>query len=322
MTRSLSPMPLKEHYYAEIEAEIQRIFDKLIYKPLLEILGMRLRGLSGYEIQNTGSALLDAIALGMVWYEDGQFKGRFNSSITRAIRAIGGSFNLKSRSWSLSRDRLPTDISMAIARADNLYQELRRRMLVTLDNIDVQNVDLISKTQEKYEKTVDYMETDFQHITAREKIAIEAKLTPAMREQIAEDWGNNLDLYIKKWTQENILKLRQEITPHVLSGGRAQGLVKAIQDNYGVSQRKAQFLARQETALLMSKFQETRYKDIGITRYRWSDSHDQRVRHDHHLLQGKIFSWDNPPVTNRRTGARNHPGQDYNCRCVAVPLVE
>lgn len=332
---ALSPLTLQERYYISIEAEIQRIINKLIYEPLIEILSMRMKEIHKTEIQNAGNPLLDAISMGLVWYEDGEFKGKFNSKISIAIMRVGGKFNPKTRTYELPRDKLPPEISMAQAGADSRYKELKRRMTVALDNMDVQNIDSISKSTVNYEKTLAHMESDLQKTmpkelpkivdnppTALSRITVEAKLTEEQKRIIAESWGTNLNLYIKKWSQKNILDLREKIQPHVMAGGRAQGLVKVIQDNYGVGARKAKFLARQETALLMSKFQETRYKDIGIQKYRWSDSHDRKVRHDHHELNGKVFRFDSPPVSNRKTGARNNPGQDYNCRCVAIPLVD
>ena len=107
-----------------------------------------------------------------------------------------------------------------------------------------------------------------------------------------------------------------------MRGSRAENMVKTIISEYGVSRRKAKFLARQETALLMSKYQEERFKDVGVTKYRWSAAMDARTRPDHKLLDGKIISWDSPPITNRKTGARNHAGADYNCRCVAIAIAE
>jgi SPP1 gp7 family putative phage head morphogenesis protein len=51
--------------------------------------------------------------------------------------------------------------------------------------------------------------------------------------------------------------------------------------------------------------------------YIWVTSHDERVRKMHRALDGRTFSWNDPPITNPQ-GEANHPGQDYNCRCVPV----
>ena len=332
--RTLTPMALKDRYFSAIEAEINRIFNKLIYQPLVEILELRMKDINR-EFKNSADPLRDAISRGIIWYEDGQFKGSFNSRTSAAIIRLGGVFNIKARTYSLPDRKLPTDLKFAQTAANGKYEQMRARILSVLDNMDPQNVDLISRAKGEYERTLTDMEGDFQKTipkkapqksdspaTAVSRITIEAKLTEAQKAVIASDWSDNLDLYIKGWMQDNILKLRQQIQPHVMAGGRAEGLVKVIQDNYGVATRKAKFLARQETALLMAKFQETRYADIGIQKYRWSGADDQRERPDHRALNGKVFRFDSPPVTDRRTGARNNPGQDFNCRCVAIPLIE
>jgi len=317
----LPPLIVKEHYYSEIEKEIQRIFDRLIYQPVFESLGTRMK-----EFKNSANALLDAIAMGNVWYQNGEFYGQYSAKITKELMRIGATFKKSTRTWRLEQSHVPSDVKFAQATADARYNRLCDKLLNTLDNVDIDNVDLISQTTRSYEKTLSSMESDLQKTipkgetnptdapaTARSKLVIEAQLTDAMKEKIAEEWSDNLDLYIKKWSQDNILSLRQSIQTHILDGGRAQSLVKMISENYGVSQRKAKFLARQETALLMSKFQESRYKDMGIEEYRWSGANDARERPDHRKLNGKVFRWDNPPITDQKTGARNNPGEDWNC---------
>ena len=67
-------------------------------------------------------------------------------------------------------------------------------------------------------------------------------------------------------------------------------------------------------------YKTDKYKDAGVTQFTWSSSHDRRVRPDHAALDGQIFDYDHPPITNRATGARNLPGQDYGpCRCQDIP---
>ena len=330
--RALTPLTLKDSYYRAIEAEIRRMLDHLLYLPLLDIIGLRMRDINR-EIKNSKSLLRDAIAKGDIWYKDGQFQGRFNAKTSLEIIRLGAKYNVKSKTYSLPQDKVPLDLRLAQAAATDRYEVMRRKILDKLNEIKVDDIDAMSQAPEEYEKTLTAMEADLQKTIPKKpvrksdnpavsQILIEAKLTDEQKRIISVDWANNLDLYIKDWTADNILKLREQIQPHIIAGGRAEGLIKVVQDNYNVATRKAKFLARQETALLMSKFQETRYTDMGIKKYRWSGADDKRERPDHKALNGKIFSFDSPPVTDRRTGARNNPGQDYNCRCVAIPLVE
>lgn len=326
--RYLPPLPFRERYYVGVEREINRIMRELIYVPLFRIA-------SGYtwDVRNAPDALAEAVAQGLVWYEGGEFHGKFSAEVSRQISRLGGIFNRKTRTWALKQDKVPIEVKFAQTDANSRYESMRAEILSTLSDVDPELVSRISKATEEYGRTITEMDDDFKRGIAksnlyelagkaRDEFTIEANLTEAQRAIIARDWGQNLDLYIKGWVKEDILKLREEIQPHVMAGGRAKGLIENLTKNYGVSQRKAKFLARQETSLLMSKFRETRYTGMGVTRYKWSTSHDEKVRLDHRALNGKFFSFDDPPITNRKKKARNNPGEDFNCRCIAIGIVE
>lgn len=60
----------------------------------------------------------------------------------------------------------------------------------------------------------------------------------------------------------------------------------------------------------------------GFQYYVWTTRKDNKVRPDHARLEGRICSWNDPPVVDLRSGRRRHPGEDYNCRCTAAPLRE
>ena len=48
------------------------------------------------------------------------------------------------------------------------------------------------------------------------------------------------------------------------------------------------------------------------THYIWRTRNDGKVRSSHADQEGRVFSWNDPPVGG-------HPGEDYNCRCTAEP---
>jgi len=317
--KQLPAIPLKDSYYSLIEAEIKKLFDLLIYKPVAEAMRMPVK-----EITNSvpgDTALANAIRSGKVWYDNGFFYGDFNSTLSKELRAAGASFNRLQRTWALNSGALPVSIKFAIADASIAYSSMQQRILTALASVNLDEINKISTIPDTYLQTIDAMNRDFVK-SIKGSIGVIPQLTDAQRGMIAAEWGQNLDLYIRDWTASNILKLRQEVQQTAFTGRRSSSLIKVIQDNYGVSQRKAKFLARQETSLLMSKFHEQRYKGVGITKYKWSTSNDARTRKDHQELNGKIFSFDSPPVMNKETGARGNPGEDFGCRCRAIPIIE
>ena len=86
----------------------------------------------------------------------------------------------------------------------------------------------------------------------------------------------------------------------------------------------ANFLVRNETEIFTAKFYELECRKLGITHYKWLATGDERTRPMHKMLaeeskKGTVYRFDDPPVTDVK-GNRNNPGEDYNCRCVAVAV--
>lgn len=104
---------------------------------------------------------------------------------------------------------------------------------------------------------------------------------------------------------------------------------KVLEQRFGVARSQGEFWARDQTLKLYGQVNEERMRGAGIGRYRWIGSEDERQRGnpsglwpkggDHWSLNNGIFSWDQPPIVDPRTGRRAHPGGDYQCRCTAMP---
>ena len=152
--------------------------------------------------------------------------------------------------------------------------------------------------------------------------------------------GEFYDEAIRRWISENILKIkslptetlgnmRQIILDSYVKGKSIRDIQKDIQEAYNVSKRYAQLLARDQIATLNAQITKQQQQDAGCKKYKWSTSHDSRVRDCHRSLNGKTFSWDDPPemwyeTKSGRvyTGRHCHPGEDYCCRCVAIPVFD
>jgi SPP1 gp7 family putative phage head morphogenesis protein len=158
-------------------------------------------------------------------------------------------------------------------------------------------------------------------------VAIAPTLSDVARRRIALEWQSNLERWIKDFADEEVEKLRQGIKENAFRGNRFESSVETIKRSFGVTERKAKFLARQETGLLMAKFKEARYTESGIHEYTWrcvAGSAAHPVRPSHKALDGKVFRFDTPPITTApdEPTRRNNPGEDFNCRCHAVPRVK
>lgn len=138
---------------------------------------------------------------------------------------------------------------------------------------------------------------------------------------------------LKRWVDNNVNlistipknllgEMENIVMDGFLNGRTTAAVVKEIEKAYGISKRHARLIARDQLAKLNGELTRLQQTDAGVSEYIWSDSGDVRVRDSHRHLNGKRFSWNDPPVVDARTGRRCHPGQDYQCRCVALPVFD
>lgn len=149
--------------------------------------------------------------------------------------------------------------------------------------------------------------------------------------------GNNtLQDYLKASAQQNALLIKSipakyldEVQTLVManmrSGMRPSYIEKALQEQYGVTQRRAKMIARDQTSKIQGELAEKQQKGAGFEFFKWVDSDDSRVRHRHRVIDEKvtaygkgIYRWDNLPLSDK--GVPIKPGSDYSCRCIARPV--
>ena len=308
------PIKEKDIYHRTIYQEIKFFLDKILFEPILEIAESK-------DIDNAVSKeLLTALRKGTITYAKEYFTGTFKASIGLELRKIGATWDKGKKAYYLPQGRIPTDVKIAIAQGISDIQSKIAKINKKLDYLQTsgaiatlglsKQIDLVLGDIDKQIKT-----------TIPKDIGLPMTLSEFQKEAIRREYTDNLNKYIKKLTIDSTTRLREKVQEQVSQGYRASSLLDVIHAQKGVSDRHALFIAKQEISLLTSTYRDARYKEAGINKYIWASTHDNRVRHDHKILDGKVFNFNRPPVTNQATGARNNPGYDFGCRCRAVPIL-
>lgn len=99
-------------------------------------------------------------------------------------------------------------------------------------------------------------------------------------------------------------------------GRRSEEVAKEIEARGEVSEGRARLIARDQIGKLTSQLNQARQQSLGIDRFTWSTSADERLCDECGPLDGKTFAWDDPPEEGL-------PGEVHpNCRCVGVPVLQ
>jgi SPP1 gp7 family putative phage head morphogenesis protein len=125
-------------------------------------------------------------------------------------------------------------------------------------------------------------------------------------------------------------QVREKIDAAWTSGKRVEEIRDEIQERIDVSKSRAELIARDQVLKLNGQITRTRQQSAGVRFYIWTTAGDERVRgspqapkskRDHYHLDGTTQSWDAPPVV-AEDGTTAHPGEDYQCRCIAFPVLD
>ena len=144
----------------------------------------------------------------------------------------------------------------------------------------------------------------------------QGRIAEAMRR--ATEWNVQL---IKSIPEEYLGKLGAAVGEAWEQGRRWEDIA-AVLDHVGdVTESRVEIIARDQTAKMNSAFSRVRMLDVGINRYQWQTSGDERVRETHAEVDGQEFGFDEPgPVVGTVDGEPCHPGEDILCRCTALPV--
>lgn len=133
-----------------------------------------------------------------------------------------------------------------------------------------------------------------------------------------KEWAEYNVSLIQTIPEEALDRMREIVYQGFTDGRTTTSMIKEMQRAYGISRRRAELIARDQTAKLNGQIQQAQQQDAGIQEYIWYTTGDNRVRSSHAALNGKKFSWNNPPDVGH--GRRCHPGEDYQCRCIGRPV--
>lgn len=147
-----------------------------------------------------------------------------------------------------------------------------------------------------------------------------------LSEYVQASIADNVRL-IQSIPDQYLTQVESIVMTNVRAGGRPASIAKSLQQQLGVTERRAKMIARDQTAKVNGDLNRMRQVDAGFPYFSWDDSDDERVRHRHSEIANKvtaygrgIYRWDNPPLSDK--GVPIIPGQDYQCRCIGRPVSE
>jgi SPP1 gp7 family putative phage head morphogenesis protein len=143
-----------------------------------------------------------------------------------------------------------------------------------------------------------------------------------VREMVRAAVAENVSL-IKSIPQDYLKTVRGMVTRSITSGDGLKTLQPFFEKQAGITKRHARNLALDQTRKVYNSVNGARMRSAGVKKFEWVHTGGgQKPRPLHVEMNGNVYSFDDLPVIDDRTGERGIPGQLPNCRCTMRPIVD
>lgn len=337
--KTFEPVEISEYLIKRIAVGLKKEINDRIFKQIFAVL-------NDNSIYNNKNILINAINSGRIYYENGAFRSfkPFSNAVSDELEKLGAKY--KYGAYYIERSVLPIDIentlSIVSAREAAKIAALNGLLIKLAENVGKETAVKLF-IEKATERLFNNLLTNLQESTGEGKLPIlELVRTNEQVKQITKDYIENMDFWIQKWEEKEIIKMRQDIAQMVQSGARTETIKEYFVSRRGIAERKAEFLARNESGIAGSVIKATHYQDMGCTHFKWlrSTSREKRPLHleyaketgNQYGLGGtNIFSFADPPIIEqvelkgggavpKPDGQKGLPGMTYNCSCGLVGI--
>lgn len=155
-------------------------------------------------------------------------------------------------------------------------------------------------------------------ILRRGGFTVQFQSSAAIEDALQATIGEQVGL-IKSIAQQHLSQVEGMVMRAVTSGGDLGTLTKGLEERYGVTRRRAAFIARDQVAKSNAVITRVRQQELGITTAKWLHSAGGRhPRPTHVAASGKTYDVEKGMYLD---GAWIRPGELPNCRCVSRSIV-
>jgi SPP1 gp7 family putative phage head morphogenesis protein len=120
--------------------------------------------------------------------------------------------------------------------------------------------------------------------------------------------------------------LEKAVLTAVMKGSDYNTIKRAVMKQSQKGEAYAKFVAADQVAKAQAAINTERQAAAGIPGYIWDSMNDAKTRHTHRLPHGRFFLWNKTMPNDLRPRDKNgkilNPGEDYYCRCGAIPAFD
>ena len=248
----------------------------------------------------------------------------YRKKLDELVKEMAGSFDYWLQAAYKKNEPVIAQDATPAAELQDAVNKLARRWQHRFDEAAPELARFFAKAA--YRRNTD----ELMAILKRGGFTVQFKMTPAMRDIFRATVEANVQL-IKSIPSEYLTQVQGSVMRSVQAGRDLGALAKDLEDHYGVSKRRAAFIARSQNNLATSSMTAARQTELGINKAGWLHSHGgKEPRRTHVANSGKTYDpakgWYDPEAYRVKGGGFRGewilPGQLPGCKCVSYSIIK
>ncbi|MBS0959790.1 phage head morphogenesis protein [Acetobacter thailandicus] len=196
----------------------------------------------------------------------------------------------------------------------DIMEKLTSRWRRRYDKLSQKMAENVVKGAQKHSQTA------FMAELKRHGFTVEFKPSRLVQNMVTSAINENVRL-IKGMSEDHLKGINSAVNISVMNGRDLSSLTDALEKQYGVSRRRAAFIARDQNNKATATINRVRQMELGLTEAIWVHSTAGKVPRPSHVKAGK-----DKLRYDLKKGAYIdekwiHPGELCNCRCVSSVII-
>lgn len=321
------PIIHRPAYTSLLGKRLHGITSELIYDRVLDILQVAEEDRTNIHKENSyeegkdkHKAIKEALVAGLLMLDagTGMFSGSFSAAISQEIRGLNGRWRNNTKTFEVRGQDLPLDI-LAVA-ADSSFKRKSAHDAVLGFIEQAKDGMAHAELGLDLQPTLKHISEDL-HGQFKGTVAGRGLWVSDVPAQLISEAEESIEESVKAHVSHALTRMERETLRNKESGANIKTLKRIVENERDTADKRMDMLADQSVSEFVAHNRKALYVPAGLTSYIWQTREDERVRDGHRALNQRVFSWNEPPIVNPYTGKRCHPGEDMNCRCIAIPVL-
>jgi SPP1 gp7 family putative phage head morphogenesis protein len=127
---------------------------------------------------------------------------------------------------------------------------------------------------------------------------------------------------IKSIASEHLTQVQGIVLRGIETGHDLERMTSDLTESYGVTERRAAMIARDQTAKATNNLSRQRLMDYGVKKGKWMHTSAGKTYRDSHVqMDGELYDLEQGCYDDDY-GDYVQPGELVNCRCVCIPVID